>query len=134
MFERSLALRRALSAADPRNMQARHRLGFLLTRLAWVNREQQPRQAREYAREGIGILQEILVATGDRRARFDLGFGWLQAAFAAEHSGDLPAACSAFRRAHEHLSGDLPKVLGDDTHFVAEAAAGLTRCGQPSGL
>ena len=65
-------------------MQARHRLGDLLGRLAMLSKDRQPLQAREYAREAIEVLRPVLAVTGDRRVRFDLGVAWLQAALAAE--------------------------------------------------
>jgi non-specific serine/threonine protein kinase/serine/threonine-protein kinase len=133
MFERSLGLRRALSDADPKNMQARHRLGFLLARLAWVNRTQRPSRAREYARDAIVVLEDVVAATGDRRARFDLGFAWVQAAVAAEHADDRMGACAAFRRARQQFSGEMPELTDNDPKAVEEANAGLARCSPAEG-
>jgi eukaryotic-like serine/threonine-protein kinase len=130
MFERSLTLRRALVAADPQNMQARHRLGYLLFKLARVNWNRQPQRAHEYAREAIDVLQQVVTATGDRRARFDLGVVWLETAGAAEQTGDRAAACPAFQHAHHHLTGDVQTGVGDEGGAVARAREGLMRCGR----
>jgi tetratricopeptide (TPR) repeat protein len=128
MFERSLLLRRALSDADPQNMQARHRLGYVLAQLAFANRKRQPHRARQYAREAIEVLQPVLATTGDVRARFDLGFASLQGALAAENTGNRVAACSGFRDAQRFFSRDIPKQVGDSAVFAAQASQGVERC------
>jgi non-specific serine/threonine protein kinase/serine/threonine-protein kinase len=129
LFERSLALRRALVEADPRNMQARHRLGYLLARMASLDRDRDVRAARAYAREAIRVLEQVFDATGDRQSRFDLGFAWLQAAYAARAGSGRAEACSAFRQAMQHFTDPAEVVAGtEQTGYAADAAQGLAGC------
>ena len=129
-FQKSLALRRQLAAADPSNMQARHRLGYLLARVAAQVRGQgDVAAARAYARESIPLLQQVLAATGDRQSGFDLGYAWMQAAFAAEAAGDRAAACSAFRQAERRF--DAPADVLAAVHqlrYVEGVKKGVAGC------
>ena len=99
LYARSLALRRAMAAADPMNVQARHRLGFLLGRLAFFNRERDPVSGLAQAKESAEVLQRVFDTTGDRESRLDLAYAWMQTAFAEQRFGRRAASCAAFRRA-----------------------------------
>jgi len=125
LFERSLALRRSLVAADPLNVQARNRLAYLLARLASFNLKRNLVTALAYGKEAIEVQQQVLDKTGDRRARSDLGFAWLQVGLVQERTGAHSAACSAFQKAVKLYEGG-SEVMGtsDQAAQAAEMARG----------
>jgi tetratricopeptide (TPR) repeat protein len=106
LFEQSLALRRRVVEADPKDVQARERLGVGLSTMVRIERKRgNLSRAREYGREAASIQAAVVERTGDNSAKLALANIWFEIAEVEDEAGHATASCQAFRRAHEGLKG-----------------------------
>jgi serine/threonine protein kinase len=119
LYERSLAVREALSASDPADELARRRVAFLHRQLALVYRDlQQTANALVHARAAVRIY-EVSIQAGDP-AVWEVAIALRAAADLEAQSGHRAEACVAYQRLFERLStidpqglyhNELPKAL-----------------------
>ncbi len=122
LFERSMTLRRRLVASDSKDVLARERLGYAITRVARLYRQQgKADDGKALTLEAIAIGQAVFATTNDRTARTTLAFAWLELGRVEQGARDQAAACRAFGRAHE-LYRERPETESD-VRTVALAAA-----------
>jgi tetratricopeptide (TPR) repeat protein len=129
LFDRSLALRRQLAAADPSNMQALGRLGFLLGRLARFHAERDNARARALGREAVDVLQRVADVGRDASSPHELAYALGELAKVEQHAGDRMGACRAFRRSDAAYADSGRDPEGRHTamrEFVAEQSAACT--------
>ncbi len=125
LFERSLALRRQLVQADPTNVQARGRLGYLLTRLGRFYLVRDPSAALAFSREGVDVLAPSLVTTKDISTRVTLALAWNQIGRSEMALKAEAKACAAFRRSDALYSQGATNDASEDyeAKYSAERAA-----------
>ncbi len=128
LFERSLALRRQLVKQDPSNVQARGRLGYLLTRLGRFHLVRNPSTAIAFSREGIAVLEPSFATTKDISTRATMARAWNQIGRSEMALKADARACAAFRQANALYSQG-----GTNDRFELEeakfSAARLAACG-----
>ena len=126
LFDRSLTLRRQLAAADPTNMQAMGRLGFLLGRLARFHNARDNARARTLGREAVDVLQRVDNVSRNSASRQELAYALGELANVEQQAGDRIAACRAFRRSDAAYADNARQPEGRHTAmraFVAEQSA-----------
>lgn len=125
LFERSLALRRQLVQTDPTNVQARGRLGYLLTRLGRFHLVRDPSAALAFSREGVGVLEPSFVTTKDISTRVTLARAWNQIGRGEMSLKADAKACEAFRRSNALYSQGGTNDASEDyeAKYSAERAA-----------
>ena len=132
LFERSLALRRRLAEADPANMQAAGRFGYLLARVASFHAQYGDLNVAErLAREAIPLLEKVYASTSYLSAKGDLGFAWLQLGWIEQkRSGGQPAAgCRAFREAAAQFgASDGSQTTKSNVNYARAAAEAAAKC------
>jgi eukaryotic-like serine/threonine-protein kinase len=104
LFEKSLALRRQLVAADPVNAQARGRLAYLQVRIARHERDRDPKKARQLADEAIQILVPLRRVKDDAN-QGTLASAWYEVGLLEKKARRHEASCSAFRRSEALFTG-----------------------------
>jgi tetratricopeptide (TPR) repeat protein len=99
LYERSLAIRRRISDADPANVYARGRVAFghYLLVLPCSAMGQEAR-AIQHARRAIAIYEPLTAI--DRGYKVDAGAAWSALARVQDRAGRRAAACEAYRSAH----------------------------------
>jgi tetratricopeptide (TPR) repeat protein len=99
MYERSLALRRAVSDSDPNDVLARGRVGFVHMKLAWTAlRTNRVAQALEHARSAVAVQESVMAKTKDGTTAKELGDALFVLGRAEMATGNRSAACNAYRR------------------------------------
>jgi non-specific serine/threonine protein kinase/serine/threonine-protein kinase len=91
--KKTLAVRRELAAADPKNMRLQDRLAFILTQLGRLEENTVPREAMESAREALTIAAAI--QTASMRAEYEANAHHVLAV-ALKRLGRGPDACAHY--------------------------------------
>ena len=128
LFEKSLALRRQLAAADPANVQTRDRLAYLLVRMAQFEETRDPKRSRRLSDEAIQILMPLVTATNDSVSRQTVASAWYQIGVLERMDRRTDASCAAFRRA-QSLYAPVQDFLISKYHEQAQrVASDLATC------
>jgi tRNA A-37 threonylcarbamoyl transferase component Bud32/tetratricopeptide (TPR) repeat protein len=128
LFERSLAIRRSVVDADPKNVQARERLGYALFRSGQIqSRRGDLATGRQQLVDAVQLLSQLLQTTKDRSTQKILADAYLYLG-ETERSLHSRAACEAFRQADRHYRDSVfERTVNDDEH-IAKAAREVTAC------
>jgi eukaryotic-like serine/threonine-protein kinase len=126
---RSLAMRRALSEADPQNVLLRGRLAYALSFFA---RAEALRGRVEAAvppsDDSLRITRELVATTKDSSFQVDLAVALTVRGFIEERRGSRAAACGAYREAVTYFD----RLKPPDGVFVNLAASAAKACDAPA--
>ena len=129
LVERSIALRRRVVEADPKDVQAQERLVYGLTLLAQYQRRRGERgQARSLLEEGIRIQDAVLRLTGDLSGRRQLGFAWYLMGWLEQDESHHDASCAAMQRAERNFSEAAEYLSPIQQGQLAEAKDHVAKC------
>ena len=129
LIERSVALRRRVADADPKDVQARERLVYGLSLLGQYQRRRgEIASARGVLSEAIRIQDEVFRATGDMSGRRQLAVAWFHVGSLEDDAKHPDAACRAFRTAQRLLTAAAGHRSTIEEEYLAQAAAKVGRC------
>ena len=129
LFERSLEIRRSVVEADPKNVQARERLGYALFRSGHIqSRRGDLVTGRQQLGDAVQLLSRLLQTTNDRSTQRILAEAYLFLGDTERSLHDRAAACRAFRHADRHFRDSGPERQGNDLELIAKAAKEVAAC------
>jgi serine/threonine protein kinase len=127
LYERSLALRQALSESDPNDVLAHGRVGYVQMKLAWAALNgKRVAQALDHARRAVAIQDAVIAKTKDGTTARELGSSLFVLARAEGASGNRAAACSAYRRSQRAFARG--QGADNDAGFESLTAAEIKAC------
>ncbi len=122
--QESLAMRRELASADPRDARAQDRLAYILNRMGDLQLHVSPGQAVASYREAESVAKRIQIAA-QRTARLEASTFGLGEAY--RKLGDEKRACSAYAESIQ-LDGEVLKSQPRFANLAAEHAKAYSRC------
>ena len=129
LFERSLAIRRSVVEADPKDVQARERLGYALFRSGQIqSRRGELVTGRRQLVDAVQLLLQLLQTTKDRTTQRILAEAYISLAETEQSLRNRPAACEAFRQADRHFRDSGPRRTVNDDFQIAKAASEIATC------
>ncbi len=129
LFDRSLAIRRSVVAADPKDVQAHERLGYALYRSGKIRRARGRLDAgRAQIADGVALLERLLATTNDRSTRSILAEATVALGNIESLLKHREAACAAFRRADHHYRYLTPQRTAAHEEYAATAAREAAAC------
>jgi len=131
LFERSLAIRRSVVEADPKDVQARERLGYALFRSGQIqSRRGELVTGRQQLKDAVQFLLQLLQTTKDRSTQKILADAYLYLGDTEQSLHSRTAACEAFRQADRHYRDSVfERTVSDDEH-ITRAAREVAACRQ----
>ena len=128
LFDRSLAIRRSVADADPKDVQAQERLGYALFRSGKIQTVlRRPDVGRVNLTEAVRLLTRLFEVTGDQSTQSILGEALIALAETETSLRHRAAACDAFRLA-DRTYRDLPLNTENDKGNQATARRETAAC------
>ena len=129
LFERSLAIRRSVVDADPKDVQARERLGYAMYRSGKIQSSRGDlTTGRRQLMDAVQSLSQLLQTTKDRSTQKILAEAYVYLGETERSLRSQAAACEAFRQADLYYRDSGPERTASDEIQIAKAASEVAAC------